>query len=571
MKFEPVVKNPDLDILEAPEGAWARVVVVGLWRDKKAIRKRWPFASCVGPLRTVRGLDLLVRNLLANPQIRVVVVDGPDLSENKSTSAALGALFKGDAAKGNIPAIWEELKADDHRRTTCEEAHCALEALEAIIDGLVHLCVATDWGGKGENHDALTWMGLNADEWVDRPGGRHVLPPPAPKAGAPVPIGDPGQRVVGDSIADVWPQVLREAMRAGREVPTQYGMTREVLALTSVIRNPTIDGAGPSDEYYRQISGEDPPEGRDYSYGSRLKGGIPYANGDFADNSKLWCSFECSKCPSGYTTFEALCSNELLREEIDTGTVSCPRGHKMAWINLRSTVPCTHAGYPQALPDLNQFEKVGELLSSSPQTRAAYLTPWRPNEDVGMEGGRPCLVGLWFRAVPDTGPEVVFPGRGTLHLVVAFRSHDLFAAYTMNLRALCMLLVNTAIEQSMGIGTLTCHSYSAHVYDRDWNAANEAIAAWEESSKGQIDFDPRSSWHVEVVSFEWDAEGFGVPAERRTIRATALTPDGARVLAVFEGRTALGLRVQIERSALVTSVGGALWLGDQLAQAEKRL
>lgn len=82
MKFSPVY-NPEsdstnrLDIHEDPPGLWQRVCVIGMWQDAKITRKRWPFASCVGPLRTKAGIDLLVRNLAHNPQIRLIIVDGP--------------------------------------------------------------------------------------------------------------------------------------------------------------------------------------------------------------------------------------------------------------------------------------------------------------------------------------------------------------------------------------------------------------------------------------------------------------------------------------------------------------
>jgi hypothetical protein len=48
------------------------------------------------------------------------------------------------------------------------------------------------------------------------------------------------------------------------------------------------------------------------------------------------------------------------------------------------------------------------------------------------------------------------------------------------------------------------------------------------------------------------------------LRATALTPDGKEVIAVFEATTPEALRSQIERSGLISSVGSALWVGDEI-------
>ena len=81
--------NSDIDILDDPPEGWHRVAVIGLWEDAKITRRRWPKAAAVGPLRTVRGIDLLVRALLANPQLRVIVIDGKDLTPGEATTKAL--------------------------------------------------------------------------------------------------------------------------------------------------------------------------------------------------------------------------------------------------------------------------------------------------------------------------------------------------------------------------------------------------------------------------------------------------------------------------------------------------
>jgi hypothetical protein len=53
------------------------------------------------------------------------------------------------------------------------------------------------------------------------------------------------------------------------------------------------------------------------------------------------------------------------------------------------------------------------------------------------------------------------------------------------------------------------------------------------------------------------------------IRALALTPDGSEVVEVFEGKTAEAVQRKIIKSGLVTSIGGAMWLGRELEKMER--
>jgi len=430
---DPNDPNIDIDVHRAPPGLWSRVAVVGLWSSKEKIRKAWPDAAVVGPLRTERGIDLLLRSLLANPQIRVVVIDGPDLRPD--VTARLHAFFAAgtDPITGDETQILSLPEVDGLFASLPEHivmrepkpGHPLFETL-AFVARRVSLLTKAEWeNGDNTNEGALA--AHVPDE--DRAGGTWKLPAPRPTDLDDLPHGDPGQRVVGDTLAEVWPRALEQAMRFGRKAMTQYGETREVLALTSVIRDPvkTLDefkgtdamsekhpilgfSYGDIEAYYRQITTSD-KGARDYSYGSRLRG-------------------------KGYVI----------------GSVT------------------------------DQIAAVEKLLSEKPDTRAAFLTPWRPEEDSGKESGRPCLDGVRFRAVD-----------GALHMFVTFRSHDVYAGHPQNLAALCLWLVEMAKKLHMLVGTLTCTSWSAHVYARDYAAVLDVVKA---NPAPMITWDQRSSWRI---------------------------------------------------------------------------
>lgn len=595
MKFEPVVANQDLDVHPDPSGRWARVAVVCRWKDAHAFRKQWPHAAVVGPLRTLRGIDELVRNLLHNPQIRLIVICGNDLTPGEETTKALLDTWRGPDWSDR----WDKHVGEDVR-----------PHLKVVTNGV---SLATPEGFKAE------W-GLDYVGDADREGGCITLPPPPPTATAPAPHGDPGERVAAGTLSELWPMLLHRTMRFGRIMPTQYGDTREVLNLVSVIRDPVaslaeIKGLAPPVPAgtwvvgYRKVCTrcegvESDTCGLCHGFGQVVE---PFVYPDGPDNPKgvpgyigksFWefhpdeASAECS-----YREHERLGTASVLRPFHRTAgpdMAAWAEQHAakhpvlgISWAEVeayrdRVTRPEIPEGAPYSYgsrmrgrpkpEDLgpgrdghltgaewaqgpDQIEHIAGLLYEKPDTRAAFLTPWRPLEDSGKESGRPCLVGVWFRVV--TTPGVLLPD---LHMTVTFRSHCLYAGWPTNLAGLCLWLVEEAERLGMAVGTLTCMSMSAHLYAKDWNAAEGVISKHYDSNR-EPSWDQRSSWRVE--RFEGEALDIGEYANP-TFRATALTPGGSEVIAVFEASTPESLRTQIEKSGLVTSTGAALWLGDEI-------
>lgn len=778
MKFEPIVPNPDIDVHPDPPGHWAHVAVICRWKDAHAQRKQWPHASIVGPLRTTRGLDELARNLLHNPQIRVVLVVGNDQTEGEETTEALLALWAGkpegekhigEEVRGPFwdvqtlvqlvcptppklqPSVpLQELTALAVKRAQRRADEGAgrpvtLEGEELTADLLAQwrrlaqfpdllppwthetkppdyepACghfhgrfgCTNDWCGHGAEgfrpapHPSPLQALMPSDYQSERP--KVTLPPPPPTANATAPSGDPGERVVGETLADLWPQILHRAMRFGVQRSTHHGPTRELLCLVGVVRDveksardfytrwsceahgwsevvplgemhgscPQCGGYLCDDEphpvlqisytqaegYRKRISQAEVPEGTPYSYGSRMRGvSAPTPELDAAHH-RGECPRMGSTCTAGLTPLRTTAGLET----------NAPHW----W--------CPYCGWTDvpAASGPDQIEAVEKLLTEKPDTRAAYLTPWRPGEDAGKESGRPCMVGAWFRVEqpeqappasdkivgyltpegrarrtaaglpPEEPPQppkyvvvgevplyaaadggvVLPPSEHRLHLVVAFRSHDLFAAYPTNLAGLLLWQVETARKLGMRPGTLTVTSYSAHVYERDWTAAEVVIKQHYEEARREPSWDQRSSWHVELiqpvveekpvevgevlqvprsasgvldawkVQATWSQDlahlydhiwienqttgerqkvslhhwrekrgDYRGPQPKPTLRATALTPDGREVLGVFSAETAEALRAQIERSGLVTSVGAALWLGDEIRKVSGRM
>ncbi len=667
-KFEPVAPNEDLWVNPDPQGAWARVAVCSRWADAKKVARVWDHKpAVVGPLRTVEGIDLFVRSLLANPQIRVVVFDGPDALPENGAGKAFWSLFPADGDPDTTHV------ADDLKGLPLKSILEQIDTLDGVVD-----------------RDRLP---VNPVLDHDRDGGRHVLPPPPPKAKTVAPSGDPGERIVADTIDEAWPQILSRVVRFGRVVPTQYGDTKELLDLVSVIRDPLASletfpregkhalfekGWAEVEQYHRFVTGPEAPEGVEYTYGSRLHGAGP------------------SLLDAVRASYGAVANCLASARETSRRGISVEPEPILVQVaeQLRSAA--------DKFPDerMDQYSKIEHLLRDKPLTRAAFLTPWRPDEDAGKESGRPCLVGAWFRVTQDGPPRlknphqidgVVRPGmkfqdgarvtgflqddrereqgispeedryawltyegpgdqRGAggkqspglqpayldlsdeetlrllreqdlveptpvLHLTVQFRSHDMWGGWPMNLLAFCRVLVETAERLRMAVGHLVCLSMSAHLYDRTWAKAETLANAWRPRG---LQLDSRSSWRFEVgppTGWEpkpieigdkvrdvgpqadtwkvlepdgpgrWKLEnertgktqsvgedmvrvGRNDPPPPVAVRAVAMEPGmhGSRVTAVFEGTSTAQLRAKIERSGLVTSVGNALWIGEQISK-----
>lgn len=453
-----------LSTREDAEGA--NVAVVALWSPVKRIRRRHPHAAIVGTLYSVRGVDLLVRTLLANPQINIVVVDGMDLSVGKSTTRALAETLLG---------VSREEVGDDIPDAAVETLvrRISLQGIDPE-EHLSDLSKAKPPGGQSSFD----------------PGTRLLFRPQAPKKSAAVPHGLPGRRIsaVAD-LGDLWRQALSEVLVGGRDLPSQYGGTREYIGLVSVIEDPeqifhkgdSLDGLpftrSEAMEYALRIYTDGMPPGEDasvsYTYGQRLTG-----------------SFE---------------------------------------------------GAPDEV--CNQINWLWRKGTSSPASRGMLLSTWRPELDTKPGAQPPCLVTLWWRIV-----------NGKVHLVANFRSHDIYGGYPLNLAGLCLWQVIQADRLGVMVGTLTVLSSSAHIYDRDIEAAQQRVSPGEWRQPPYRP-DARAVWHVDCSV-----------SRNPMLRAVALTPCGERVIDTFEADDPSKLMHLIRRSRLISSPEHGMWVGSEISR-----
>ncbi len=112
---------------------------------------------------------------------------------------------------------------------------------------------------------------------------------------------------------------------------------------------------------------------------------------------------------------------------------------------------------------LDQLNEAIERLKRSGSTRRAVAVSWKPKVDAKSEEV-PCLV-LWDWKIRD----------GKLYQTTAIRSNDMYGAWPANAFGLTKMLEHVAKEVGVEPGEITTHSFSAHIYSRDFDFVKKVL------------------------------------------------------------------------------------------------
>jgi len=248
------------------------VGIVTLWSKPKELAQRIDNSKfCVmGPLYSAeRGLDLLMRNLLANPQISVLLMVGVDFSKS-------GIVLKDFFEKGFFLGKTDTTEKPCWRVNSEFEGYIDLDipesALNLIRENVVFVKVP-DLGGfdfsslnlSGKKREKMLFV--KKEEEVKKYVGEYV-----------------GYVVRGKTVAEAWLKILDTILKFGKESGTHYDdMQKEIVNLMSVIsdedpHNLSVPDFFPSDrqhvaEYVPRMT-RDLPGGtskNEYTYGSRMR------------------------------------------------------------------------------------------------------------------------------------------------------------------------------------------------------------------------------------------------------------------------------------------------------------
>lgn len=437
-----------------------------------------------------RGINFLVRNLLANPHVRdLVVMDSTREDKISGSIQCLKDFFENGVYRGKND-VGKECWVIDSLIKGYIDIDIPLEVLNQLRSSVVLKdCLTIYTILPIVKEIAESMYGTFIKPWAEP----MVFPYTEPTSGVkPGPLY--GHRIEGKTIAETWIKILQRIKTTGTIRPTGYdGKWQELIDLMAIVTDEPEDFYFPEpnylpldrkylENYIPQILDDaDYREGVKYTYGQRLRS---------------WF---------GQDQIKAVI-NKLIKE-IDSAS---------AVMSLWDS----GSGSYQILAEHNSWRNND------------YHTVVRGERKGGdsdhNHGGSPCLNHIWVRVVDNK-----------LSLTATFRSNDMFSAWpanAMGLRALQRHIRDEIANQSeynLTMGPLITISQSAHIYDDCWENVEQLI-------NNQY----QSIIHQEFRSYSDPTGNFLVETDGNSITVSQLTPIGEFV-GKWEGKNPLKLIRQI--------------------------
>ena len=442
-RYQPLYKPNQLIC-----GEGATAVVTG-WTVKQAVAKHLRLSQygVIGQLYSpTRGMSVLIRNLLANPQVRyLVVLKATREDRNSGACKCLLDLFRQGYTAG----------VSDTGRPCWRICSSILGYVDAEIPevALEQLRSALEVYEVNSIPEALERIRALAERPLLPPWSEPRQFPMSDLTPTVLPGSRYGHRIQGRTIAETWVKIIHRIKTTGTIRPTGYdGRWQELIDLLTVITDEPPEFYFPEpnylpcdrlfiQQYISQILDDAPyREGVKYTYGQRLRS---------------WF---------GRDQIEQVIQ-KLIRE------IDAASGVMSLWDPGSGDQAREH-----------QIPRFGRRAGDS-------------DHDYG---GSPCLNHIWVRVV-----------EGELSLTAVFRSNDMFSAWpanAMGLRALqCHLRDQIAARggTELTLGPLITLSQSAHIYDDCWENAEQLIANQYARICGQQDYqDPVGNFLIEVEGDE---------------------------------------------------------------------
>ena len=417
--------------------------------------------AVVGQLYSQAGVNFIVRNVLANPKIRYLILCGQESKIEKSGQALVN-LKKGGVDRNNLILGTKSGYLDKE---------IPLRAINDFRQGVEIIDLR---GVYQSNKIQRAIKALPAKKPFSQP---QVFPQPQFQKSQ-FPNDRTPEKIKGENIASVWLQMLKFIMRFGNDEMTNYAtIAREVPNLIAVVTD------------------ENP-------FSPHLEPCLNLTKKEI----------------------KAYVKEEFMSKKV-TGEKYYTYGER-----LRAMRP----------GEIDQIKIIVKKLKKDFNDRGAMAVLWDVKKD-NQALRNPCLVSVQGKII-----------KGALDLTAHFRSNDIFGAWPLNAYGLRAIQFEIAKKLKAKVGILTTISSCAHIYQERFRQAEEII-----KKDGQR------------MSCEWDRRGnFVVKVEKGKIIASHFSPDGSRLLAEHEGKTARQVFDQIIKALGVSQISHAFDLGAELQKAE---
>lgn len=512
--------------------------------------------SVIAPLREALGVDIMLANLLANPQIKIVVINRHGKFDDSAPSRQPIEILK---------AIWANgIEENGLVRGTSHQLFPELvlggmsEKLKKMIADVQLL----------ESEESIEEIATRVKEWEIAPSLRERVFPPEfeiPKVER-FPSEEVSFQLRERNAFNGWIRLVGSIMRYGRDCSLEKGgalvrelpYTRVVLEgkssdffalpewVKEIVATP-ITTENLEAYYLRYVRPENylveiypgvrkfvRPSEEKYLYAELLFAFPRPKEIDIAVNSIL-------ESQGLAAVYQFLSSNfeidgqkrEIVEKLMVDRSIDDERKTK---ILLEIFVPPT-----------NQVDDKIRRIKEMPDDADKTIILWDPRTHGMQDRGRPCWVELSFLV-----------REGKIHTKAVFRSHDIAKGWLFNAYGIWRLWQDICQETGYEMGKMTIESESCHVYkgDETW-----ARRLWEKRLEGVSPksvfnperADPRGNLVINIVDDE--------------ITCVLVSPAGQPLLKM-SGLTAKGMMGEINRLGLISQTDHALDIGAELTKAE---
>ena len=243
------------------------VGIATLWTKRELIADNLDKSkyNLVGQLYSKKGINYIIRNILAHPHIRHLIVCGSDLSG--SGQALINLVEKGIDEENKIIGVSDAFIEKEIDREYIEKFRKNVE----IIDM------------REEQDPKKVESAIQKFQKEGAFGESAVFPDPLPPSTDRYPTDPAIFKIRGDKVADVWVEVLKNIMRFGAIKTSHYDDDiRELVGVSTVIENEDPDNPYLPDwmlglkkdelfEYCEQYMTDKMREGDAYGYGNRMR------------------------------------------------------------------------------------------------------------------------------------------------------------------------------------------------------------------------------------------------------------------------------------------------------------